>query len=370
MRDLRIARLANLIVNYSIEVKKDNEVLITGTYTALPLIKELVKATVLQKGYPIIIITEEEIEETFMKYADEEVLSHVSPIEKYIMENIDARISIFSSTHTRYLSSMKPEKLQIRSAARRELTEIFMKRDQEGNLKWCVAPFPTKALAQEAEMSLLDYEEFVYRACMVDKENPIEEWKKFTEKLTKIKDKALSKACEIRIVAEDTDLFIKVDGRRWIIDDGKKNIPGGEIFTGPIEDSVEGRIRFTYPAIWRGIAVEDVELIFRKGNVVEAKATKGEEFLEKIINVDEGARRVGEIAFGLNYNINRFTKQILFDEKIGGTIHIALGAGYPVTGSNNKSAIHWDMIKDMHRGKVYIDGELVYENGKFLMDVI
>ncbi len=365
-----ISKLAKLIVDYCIEVGKNDEVLVTGRYVSLPLIKEIVKVIVTNGGYPIVFITEEEIEEVFMKYADKEVLSHISPIEEFIMKTISARVSIMSSTHTRYLSSIDPEKLRIRSAARRKLTEIFMRRDMEGTLRWCVAPFPTKALAQEAEMSLIDYEEFVYKACMVDREDPVNEWKKFSEELREIEEKLLSKADEIRLVAEDTDLIVKVGGRKWIVDDGKKNMPGGEIFTGPIEDSVEGTIRFTYPAIWRGIIVEDVKLEFKRGKVVNARASRGEEYLKKILETDEGAKRVGEFAFGLNYNITKFTKTILFDEKIGGTIHMALGAGYPITGSKNISAIHWDMIKDMRRGEVYIDGDLVYKNGKFIKDVI
>jgi len=365
-----VVKLAELITRYCIGVRKNDEVLITGGYVALPLIKELVRSIVVRGGYPIVMFSEEELEEVFMKYADKEVLTHVSPIEEFILEKIDARISILSSTHTKYLSSIDPERVKLRSSARRRLTEIFMRRDAEGNLRWCVAPYPTKALAQEAEMSLVDYMDFVYKACMVDREDPVKEWQEFTKYLNKIEDRILSKADEIHVVAEDTDLRLKVGGRTWIVDDGKKNMPGGEIFTGPIEDSIEGTIRFTYPAIWRGIMVEDVRLKFKRGEVVDARASKGEEFLKKILEIDEGSKRVGEFAFGLNYNVTRFTKAILFDEKIGGTIHMALGAGYPITGSKNVSAIHWDMIKDMRKGKVYIDGDLVYENGKFLEGII
>jgi len=365
-----IVKLAELVTEYCIGVKKHDEILITGSYVALPLVRELVRSIVIRGGYPIVMFSEEELEEVFMKYADKEVLTHVSPIEEFILKSINARISILSSTHTKYLSSIDPERIKLRSSARRKLTEIFMQRDAEGELRWCVAPYPTKALAQEAEMSLIDYVNFVYKACMVDKEDPIKEWQEFTEYLNKIEDKILSKADEIHIVADDTDLRVKVGNRTWIVDDGKKNMPGGEIFTGPVEDSVEGVIRFTYPAVWRGITVEDVKLKFKRGEVVDAHASKGEEFLRKVLEIDDGSKRVGEFAFGLNYNIARFTKAILFDEKIGGTIHMALGAGYPITGSKNVSAIHWDMIKDMRRGKVYIDGDLVYENGKFLEDVL
>ncbi|MEM4519179.1 MAG: aminopeptidase, partial [Sulfolobales archaeon] len=175
---------------------------------------------------------------------------------------------------------------------------------------------------------------------------------------------------ELRFLGNDVDLIMRVDGRKWINDDGKKNMPGGEVYTAPIEDSVEGYILFSYPAIWRGVEVEGVKLVFKRGVVVESSATRGEQFLKKIINVDEGSKRVGEIAFGLNYGISNFTKQILLDEKMGGTIHLALGSAYSTTGGINKSAIHWDLIKDMRSSKVFADGDLIYLDGRFLSDVI
>ncbi|MEM4498913.1 MAG: aminopeptidase, partial [Sulfolobales archaeon] len=175
---------------------------------------------------------------------------------------------------------------------------------------------------------------------------------------------------ELRFLGDGVDLTLRVDGRKWINDDGRKNMPGGEVYTAPIEDSAEGFIVFTYPAIWRGVEVEGVKLVFKHGVVVDATAVKGEQFLKKILSVDEGSRRIGEIAFGLNYGIDAFTKQILLDEKMGGTIHLALGSAYPTTGGTNKSAIHWDLIKDMRHGKVFADGDLIYSEGKFLSDVI
>ncbi len=367
MVDIRVSRLAELVVKYCIELNKGEEVYITGTIDSLPFIRELYKAIVTIGGYPILNLYDETLHEIFYKYADYDVLKHVSPIEKYLYEHINARISILSYTHTKYLSSINPERIKVRSSAVRELTEIFMRRDAEGTLKWVVVPYPTKAMAQEAGMSLIEFEDFVFKACMIDKEDPIAAWREQGKRQEKIAQ-LLNKAHELRIIGEDTDLYMRVDGRIWINDDGRKNMPGGEVFSAPIEDSVEGTIRFTYPAIWRGMEVEDVKLTFKRGVVIDAKAGKGEAFLKKILETDEGARRVGEVAFGLNYSITRFTKQILFDEKIGGTIHIALGAAYPKTGGRNRSAIHWDMIKDMREGKVYVDGDLVYENGKFIVE--
>ncbi len=364
-----LKKFADLILDYCVSVKKLDEVLIGASYEAFPLIRELWRGIVSRGAYPRLVLEDEVLTEIFYKYATKELLNYLSKIDEFIIENIDVRIRILSSTHTKPLINVDPERIKQRSQATRKLTEIFMRRDGEGNLRWVVTVYPTRSLAQEAGMSPLEYEEFVFRALKLHKDNPIDEWRKQAEWQEKIIN-FLNKVSELRYVAPDTDLTLKVDGRVWINDDGKKNMPGGEVFSAPHEDSVEGYITFTYPAIWRGIEVEGVKLIFRRGVVVEAYAKRGEEFLRKVLEVDEGAKRVGEVAFGLNYDINRFTKEILFDEKIGGTIHIALGAAYPSTGGKNKSSIHWDMIKDMRKGKVYADGDLVYENGRFIKEVI
>ncbi len=276
------------------------------------------------------------------------------------------RISILSRSHTKPLINVDPEKLRLRQASRRELTEIFMRRHASGELRWVASIYPTNALAQEAGMGPIEYEDFAYKACMVDVDDPVKEWRRQAEEQKKVVE-ILSKVDELRIVSKDTDLFMKVGGRKWISDDGHNNMPAGEVFSAPIEDSVEGAVKFTYPAIWGGIEVEGVKLKFSRGEVVEAHAEKGEEKLQHILRTDEGARRLGEIAFGLKYKIDKHTRQILFDEKIGGTMHMALGAAYPDTGGLNKSAIHWDMILDMREGKVYGDGDLIYENGHFLI---
>ncbi|MEM0340867.1 MAG: aminopeptidase [Acidilobaceae archaeon] len=367
MRDLE--KFARLIVDYSTGISKGDEVVIRFGIEALPFVRTLVKIIVERGGYPRLELFDEESQEIFYKYAPRETLEYLSPIDKTIYEKMNALINVLSYSHAKYLIGVDPERIKIRNAATRELSEIFMKRDGEGSLKWTVTIYPTRALAQEAGMSILDYEDFVYRALKLYREDPISAWRDIGAKQERLAEK-LSKMSELRILDSDTDLTLSVAGRTWINDDGKKNMPGGELFTGPIEESVEGRIAFTYPSIWRGYEVEGIRLVFRKGEVVEASATKGENLLKKILEVDEGARRVGEFAFGLNYDINKFTKQILLDEKIGGTIHLALGSGYITTGSKNKSAIHWDMIKDMSKAKVYGDKELIYENGKFLWEVL
>jgi len=234
-------------------------------------------------------------------------------------------------------------------------------------MRWCGTLFPTYALAQEADMSLSEYEEFVYGAMLLDREDPIAEWRAFSVEQQKKVD-YLDKVHEIRIVAEDTDLRMEVGGRKWMNSDGHRNFPSGEVFTGPVEESVNGTIRFTYPGIRGGAAVEDVKLRFENGRLVDASAGRGEELLLGEIDTDEGARYLGEVAIGNNYGIQRFTRNTLFDEKIGGTCHIALGSSYPDTGGKNESAIHWDLVCDLRRGgAVYADGEVIHENGAWLV---
>ncbi len=362
-------KFAKLLVNYCVRASKGDEVRISATYEAMPLVRELWRELIKNDSYPYLNLVDEVLDEIFYKYSSEELLKHVPKIDKYVYENVDATISIISNTHTKHLVNIDPDRIRLRSQALRVINETFIKRDYEGKLRWTATIFPTKALAQEAGMSLMTYEDFIYRSLKLHEDDVIGAWVKQAEYQDKV-IKLLESVSELRVLDDDADLTLKVDGRKWINDDGRKNMPGGEVYTAPIECSVEGYIVFTYPAIWRGVEVEGVKLVFRRGEVVDAGAIRGEQFLKKILSVDEGSRRVGEVAFGLNYNINVFTKQILLDEKMGGTIHLALGSAYPITGGTNKSAIHWDLIKDMRKGKVFADGDLIYSDGKFLSDVI
>jgi aminopeptidase len=362
-------KFAGLLADYCTGVKAGDEVLISGTYEAYPLIKELWREVVSRGGYPRLNIVDEVLTEVFYKYAPESLLKYYSKIDEFIVENIDVRVAILSSTHTKPLVSTDPEKMKVRAQATAKLTEIFMRRDAEGKLRWVVTPFPTRALAQEAGMSPLEFEEFVFKALKLYSEDPVGAWTAQAKWQERIVD-MLMKASELRFLADDTDLTVKVEGRKWINDDGKVNMPGGEIFTAPHEDSADGYIKFDYPAIWRGVEVKGVKLVFKDGGVTEARAEVGEEFLRKMLETDEGAKRIGELAFGLNYDITRSVKQILFDEKIGGTVHLALGSAYLKTGGKNKSAIHWDLIKGMEKGEVYADGELIYKEGKFIEEVL
>ena len=365
MVDPRIGKLAKLCVHYSVVVKSREKVFIQGSESAFPLINEIYKECLLSDAYPL-IMANLDVQYTFYKYAKEHQLKFVSPFQKFIVENIDVRIGIFCEPNPKRLTNIAPSRIKKHAASRRELSEIFHKRVAQGKLKWTVLPYPINAQAQEASMSLAEYEDFVYSSCLVDREDPIAEWKKIHKQHEKFCE-FLNRASEIHIVGEDTNLAFNVKGRKWINCSGKENMPDGEVFTGPIENSANGTIRFTFPGIFSGREVEDITLTFKDGKVVKASAAKGDELLQQLLKI-EGADRIGEAAIGTNYGITRFTKNMLFDEKMGGTIHIALGNSYPESGGLNKSAIHWDILKDMKKdGEIYADGKLFYKNGKFLI---
>ena len=365
MADQRVEKLAKLCVHYSVYLKPKEQVLIRGCDLAFPLINEIYKECLLSDAYPF-IMPNLDVTYTFYKYAKDHQLKYISPFQKFLMENVDALISVACQPNPKGLTNIDPSKIKTHRASSREISEIFSKRAAEGKLKWTLLAYPINAQAQEAAMSLSEYEDFVYSSCFVDKDDPIAEWKKISQQQEKI-CKFLDQVGEIRIVGEDTDLTLNVKGRKWINSDGKHNMPSGEVFTGPVENSANGTVRFTYPGIFSGREVEDIKLTFKDGKVVKASAAKGEELLHQILEI-EGADRIGEAAIGTNYGITKFTKNMLFDEKIGGTIHIALGNAYLETGGLNKSAIHWDILKDMKRdSEIFADGKLFYKNGKFLI---
>jgi aminopeptidase len=365
MVDKRVEKLAKLCINYSVEIKPKEKVLISGSELAFPLINELYKECLLNDAYPMAIPIPD-VQYTFFKHAKEHQLKFVSPFDRLIAEDIDVRISIFCEPNPKKLTNIDPTKIRIRSASRRELVEIMSKREAEGKYRWTGIAYPIDAQAQEAAMALPEYEDFVYNSCLVNKADPIAEWKKVNKKQEKICN-FLNQASQIHIIGEDTDLTFNVKGRKWINCSGQKNMPDGEVFTAPIENSANGTIRFTFPGIFSGREIEDIKLTFKAGKVVKASAAKGDELLQQLLKI-EGANRLGETAIGTNYGITKFTKSMLFDEKIGGTIHMALGHNpIPETGGLNKSALHWDILKDMKKhGEIYADNKLFYKNGKFL----
>ena len=296
--------------------------------------------------------------------ADE--LDYISPLLLHETETMDVSIATFPDQNPHALSSVDPGKKQRRLRARKPIIEKFTERWKAGRLRWVGTCYPTQALAQEARMSLDEFANFVFEAGKLNDENPAESWKSLSLRQQKICDR-LNQCSTIRYTGLDTDLTFSCRGRPWINCDGKLNFPDGEVFAGPVEDSVNGTIQFTFPGIFQGQEIEDIFLRFKGGKVEEARAAKGEALLHKLLQTDAGASYVGEIAIGTNDQIRRFTKNMLFDEKMSGTIHLAVGMGIPGSGSKNISSLHWDMLKDMRDGgEIHADRALIYKNGHFL----
>jgi aminopeptidase len=366
MYDSRVQKLADVLVNYSVGVKKGQLVRISGPPTAEPLVIELYRRVVEAGAHPMVRMGPEELGEIFLKTANDEQLRYISPISMLEQEKIDCSISIWAEQNTRALTNCDPRKIGISQSARKPLMEIFLQRAAEGKLKWTGTQFPTQASAQDADMSLAEYEDFVFRAGLLHLDDPAAAWRQISQRQQRLVDWLNGKK-EYRVVAANgTDIRMSVAGQTWINCDGHENFPDGEVFTGPVIESVSGVVRFSFPAVHLGREVQDVQLTFRDGKVVDAKASKGEQFLHSMLDTDAGSRFLGECAIGTNYDVKNYTRNTLFDEKIGGTVHFALGAGYPETGNKNQSGLHWDMVVDLRQGGyIELDGEKINIDGRF-----
>jgi aminopeptidase len=369
MRDPRLTKLADVLVNYSVAVKPGQLVRISGAPLATPLVVELYRAVLTAGGHPMVRMSPEELGEIFIRQANDDQLRYVSPVTAFEYEQIDASIGIWAEENTRSMTNADPKRMGISAAARRPLGQRFMKRAAEGSLKWTGTQFPTQGAAQDGEMSLSEYEDFVFGAGLLNDPDPVASWKRVSERQQRLVDFLNGKSDYRVTAANGTDVRMSVAKRTWINCDGHENFPDGEVFTGPVLDSVNGVIHFSFPAVHHGREVQDVRLKFRDGKVVDATAGKGEDFLIAMLDTDAGSRLVGECAIGTNFGITRYTRNTLFDEKIGGTVHFALGAGYPETGNDNESGLHWDMVVDLRQGgRITIDGQTVNENGRFVRD--
>ena len=364
--DPRVEKMAGVMVNYSVAIRPGDLVMI-HPYDPLasPLALAVYKHVLQAGGNAVFRMAPSGASEIFYRYASDEQLDFTDPSFLWLMENIDVRIAINAPANTRALTNVDPKRLSRSGRAQEPISQTFFRRQATGELRWVLTQYPTQAAAQDAEMSLTEYEEFVYGAVLVNPDDPVAYWREKSAGQQRLVDWLKGKD-RVEVRGENVDLTLSIRDRVFINADGKKNLPDGEIFTGPVEDSVNGWVRFTYPAIHNNREVVGVELTFEQGKVVRATAEKGEDYLNAILDTDPGARYLGEFAIGTNEAIQRFTRNILFDEKIGGTIHMAVGAGYPDTGSKNKSAIHWDMICDMRSGgEILVDGELFYRDGQF-----
>ncbi len=360
MRDARLEKLARVLVDYSVEASEGEQVLLSGGAPAEPLIKA-VYARLLDVGsIPITQVSLPGLQELFFEHAEEIHYAKTPPAVRAIFESVDAVISIMAPHNTKALAQVDPGKQQALGKRDKEIQDLVLQKD-----RWALTLFPTQALAQESEMGLEEYEDFVFEAMALNEDDPVRFWREKAREQGRLIER-LEQANELRIVGPQTDLTLSVEGRKFLNGDGKHNMPCGEVFTGPIEDSANGEIYFGIPVAVGGREVSDVRFRFEAGRVVEASAEKGEEYLRSMLDADEGARYLGELGIGTNFGIPRSTRNILFDEKLGGTVHLAIGRSYEKTGGTNDSSVHWDLICDLRDGgELYADGDLVQKDGTF-----
>ena len=367
MADPRLEKWAKALAGYSVEVQPGQTVAINGGTAAAPLLREVYREVIARGGHPVLLPSLDGVQRELLLNGSDEQLGYISPVERFVREQADVVINVMAETNTKRLSAVAPERQAFFQKARRPLFETFMERAASNALDWTLTLYPTDAYAQDAEMDTEDYTRFVLSACKLDRDDPVAAWLELKAEQQRLIDWLAGKR-EVHLTGPGTDLTLSIEGRTWINSDGKRNFPSGEIFTGPVETSVNGTVRFSFPVVTAGREIQDIRLRFENGKVVDATAARNEDFLIQTLDTDEGARYLGEFAFGTNFDISRFTKNILFDEKIGGTVHMAVGLGYPETGSANKSAVHWDMICDLREGgQVDVDGQPFMRDGAFVI---
>ncbi len=374
MTDLRVQKFARVLVEHSARIVPGDRVLLEGTTAAEPLLRELFIQIMEKGGLPHLMMSLPGLmpfsqEEMYLTYAHTDAqLELTNTFYKLAYDQFESRIRIHSATNTRGTTNIPPEKITRHSKALSPITEAQFRRGAEGSFKWVTTQYPTEAYAQEANMSLKDYEDFVYHAVHAQEDDPIAFWKSVQQSQQAAVDYMKDRK-QVVLRGPNVDLTLSVAGRTFMNSFGTYNMPDGEIYTGPVEDSANGWVKFTYPANYGGTSVEGAELTLSNGRVEKATARRNQDFLLRTLDSDAGSRYLGEFAIGTNFDIQQFTGQILFDEKIGGSFHMAFGAGYPETGSKNKSAIHWDMICDMRTdSEILVDGELFYKNGQFVFN--
>jgi aminopeptidase len=355
------AAFARLLCGYCLDVQPGQQVVAGSTTLAAPLLLEVHRELLEREAWPLLRLELPGQDEVFWESARDLHLDAVPPAALAEARGTDASLRIQAPQNTRSLSGVAPERMARAARAAAELREAMLAR------RWCLTLWPTPALAQQAGMGTRAFEAFVRGALFLDRPDPVAAWEELRAQQAGLIER-LAPARELRIEAPGTDLRLRVDGRTWINSDGKRNMPSGEVFTGPLEDTAEGHVRFTVPSSPRGVEVSGIDLTFRGGEVVEARAERGDEVLQAMLATDAGARRLGELGIGTNTGIDRPIGNILFDEKIGGTVHLAVGRSYPETGGVNESAVHWDMICDLRQGgRLSADGDTIMEAGRFLV---
>ena len=367
MKNPLIEKWAKALVGYSVEVKPGQTVVIMGHTAAEDLITACAHEVIDRGAHPVTWPLTEGDTPYLLANGSDEQLEWLTPFEKFTRQEADVVINIRAETNTRRLNDIDPARQRKFTSARSELGASFMQRAADGDLDWTLTLYPTDAYAQDANMDTAAFTEFVMGAMKLDQDDPVAAWLELREEQQRLIDWLDGKS-DIHLTGPDTDLRVNVSGRSWVNSDGRRNFPSGEIFTSPVETSANGHIRFSFPVVTGGRRIEDIRLKFEDGKVVDATAAANEDYLISTLDTDAGARFLGEFAFGTNFGIQQFIGNILFDEKIGGTVHMALGRGYPETGSTNVSAIHWDMICDLRQGgQITVDGELFQKDGKFVV---
>jgi aminopeptidase len=365
--DPKVQNLAKILVGYSTKVREGEVVSIDGESAAAPLLLAVYEEVLKAGGNPVLNVALDGQIAAYFKHASDKQLEWISPFAEWMVDNADVRIAIGASTNTRELSGVPPERQTLRQSVTGDLMSRAMKRSAEGDFRWVYTIFPTSAYASEAEMSLADYEDFYYGACLADDGDPLTAWKRASAETERLAGWIQGHE-EVRITAPGTDIKLGIAGRTFIPCIGDHNMPDGEFFTGPLEDATEGEVSFHLPAVIGGREVSGVHLKFEAGKVVDASAERGEEFLISQLDTDAGSRILGELGIGTNYGIDRGTREVLLDEKIGGTIHMAFGQAYPESGGVNESAVHTDLVCDLRLGgKLEVDGVVMQEDGKFVV---
>jgi len=373
LADTRVQKYAKVLVEHSMEVAPGDRILVEGTTAAEPLLRELFIQIMEKGGHPHMMVALPGLmpfsqNEMYLTYANDSQLEFVPTFYKLAYEQFEGRVRIHSSTNTKGANNIDPAKASRRSKAISAITEAQFRRGPDRSFKWVTTLYPTDAYAQDAGMSLKEYEDFVFGAVHTNEDDPTAFWNSVKDKQQSAVDYMKGKK-QVILRGPNVDLTLSVKNRTFINSFGTFNMPDGEIYTGPVEDSVNGWVKFTYPANYGGASVEGAELTFSNGRVTSAKAERNQDFLLSTLDTDEGSRFLGEFAIGTNFDIQQFTGNILFDEKIGGSFHMALGAGYPETGSKNKSSVHWDMICDLRTdSEILVDGEVFYKNGQFVFE--
>ncbi|MFO7871304.1 MAG: aminopeptidase [Kiritimatiellia bacterium] len=358
--DPRIRNLARVLVRYCVSASRGQCVGISGGTESESLIVAVYEELLRCGAFPVIRMTPDAVMDSFYTLAREYHLKTLSPYERAFSRVVDSTINILSSGNTKSLSGTVPRKQMRMARLMKPVWNTLRKKP------WVLTLYPTRAYAQDAEMSLREFEDFVFAAAFADRRDPIGAWRRLGKRQERL-IAGLRGAGNIRIEAPDTDLNLSVKGRKFVNSDGHNNMPSGEIFAAPLESSAEGHITFDLPSCRYGREIAGVRLTFRKGAVVNASAEKNEKFLKTMLKTDRGAQRLGEIGIGTNYSINKCTRNILFDEKTGGTVHLALGKSPSGTGGRNSSAIHWDLIKDLRKGgSIKVDGRKFQRDGKFI----